>query len=368
MQIDKTKISGIQFMFTIACFIQSSSLLTSFFTSITKQDSWIVVILGFIFSIPSLLIYTYIMKKFPDKNLMEINEIVFGTVIGKVFSVLYLWFFLTLASLNTRDLGDFVQKTTMENTPPIIILGVFILLCSWAVRNGVKSVTRYSMFFTIVAISIMISTIFLTMSQMKLDNFLPVFQQPKMVYIQGSHVISAIPFGEVIVFLMLNGNIEIEAGKRRKYFIYGFIIGGLTLLAIVFRDTAVLGNTLKMFSLPPFETLRLIRIHPALSRVEVLFAVSLIMLMFFKICILYYVTVMSIAYIVKLKSFQSLVASVGVIIVIYSFFIYPSIIEHINSAVKTVPFEWFVFETLLPLITAIVIKIRRLPKLKKGAA
>ena len=118
MQIDKGKISGIQFMFTVACFIQSSSLLTSFFTSITKQDSWIVVILGFVMSIPSLLIYTYIMKIFPDKNLMEINNIVFGPIIGKVVSVLYLWFFLTLSALNTKDLGDFVQKTTMQNTPP----------------------------------------------------------------------------------------------------------------------------------------------------------------------------------------------------------------------------------------------------------
>ncbi|MCQ4924503.1 endospore germination permease [Tissierella carlieri] len=366
MQIDKGKISGIQFMFTVACFIQSSSLLTSFFTSITKQDSWIVVILGFVMSMPSLLIYTYIMKIFPDKNLMEINNMVFGPIMGKVVSVLYLWFFLTLSALNTKDLGDFVQKTTMQNTPPIIILGVFILLCAWAVRNGIKVVTRYSMFFTLIAILIVLSTIFFTINQMKIDNFLPMLEQPKMVYIQGTHIISTIPFGELIVFLMINPNLEIEPKKRRKYFFYAFIIGGLTLLTIVLRDTAVLGNTIKIFALPPFETLRLISIYSALSRVEVLFAVSLIMLMFFKICILYYVTVMSIAYIFKLQSFKSLVTSVGIIIIIYSFNIYPSIIAHINSASKTAPFEWFMFETILPFITIIVARIRKLPKLKKG--
>ncbi|WP_353094337.1 endospore germination permease [Tissierella praeacuta] len=366
MKIDKGKIPGVQFMFTVACFIQSSSLLTSFFTSITKQDSWIVIIIGFIISMFPILIYTYIMRTFPDKNLIEINDVVFGPVIGKLFSVLYLWFFITLSSLNTKDLGDFVQRTTMRKTPSIIILGIFILLCAWAVRNGIEVVTRYSMLFTFIAILIVLSTSFFTMNQMKIDNFLPILSQPTMVYVQGTHIISTIPFGEIVVFLMINSNLDIEPEKRRKYFIYGFIIGGLALLIIILRDTAVLGNTIKIFALPPFETLRLIRIYSALSRVEVLFAISLIMLMFFKICILYYVTVMSIAYIFKLKSFRSLVTSIGVIIVIYSFNIYPSIIEHINSASRTAPFQWFLFETILPLITMIVAKIRKLPKLEKG--
>ncbi|WMM25515.1 endospore germination permease [Tissierella sp. MB52-C2] len=366
MKIDKGKISGIQFMFTVACFIQSSSLLTSFFTSITNQDSWIIVIMGFIVSIIPLLIYGYIMKTFPDENLIEINDIVFGGIIGKIFSVLYLWFFMTLSSLNIRDLGDFVQRTTMTKTPPIIVISIFVLLCAWTVRNGIEVVTRYSMFFTLIAILIVISTSLLTINQMNIDNFLPIFDQPKMVYIQGTHIISTIPFGEIVVFLMINSNLEIEPKKRRKYFIYGFIIGGLTLLTIVLRDTAVLGNTMKIFSLPSFETLRLISIHSTLSRVEVLFAVSLIILMFFKICILYYVTVMSVAYIFKLKSFKSLVASIGVISIIYSFNIYPTVIEHMNSASKTAPFQWLLYETILPLITMIVIKIRKLPKLKKG--
>ena len=366
MKIDKGKISGIQFMFTVACFLQSSSLLTSFFTSITKQDSWIVTILGFIVSIPSLLIYTYIMKTFPDKNLVEVNDIVFGPIIGKLFSIVYLWFFMTLSSLNIKDLGDFVHKTTMQKTPAIIILGIFMLLCAWAVRNGIEVITRYSMFFTLIAIFIVISTSFLTINQMKIDNFLPMLNQPTMIYIQGAHIISTIPFGEVMVFLMIHPNLEIEPKQRRKYYTYGFIIGGLTLLTIVIRDTAVLGNTIKIFALPPFETLRLISIYSGLSRIEVLFAVSLIMLMFFKICILYYVTVMSIAYIFNLKSFKSLVISVGIIIIMYSFSIYPSIIVHMNSASRTAPFQWFMFETILPFITIIVAKIRKLPKLKKG--
>ena len=103
-----------------------------------------------------------------------------------------------------------------------------------------------------------------------------------------------------------------------------------------------------------------------MSRVEALFAISLIILMFFKISLLYYVSVMGIAYLFKMKSYQSLVLSVGVIIIIYSYTVYPSIIVHMKSGSETAPFVWMIVEVILPLITIIVAKIRKLPKEKKG--
>ena len=366
MTLDKSKISKTQFMFSVACFIQSSSLLTSFFTSITKQDSWIAVILGSIVSIPILLIYSYIMKTFPNKNLIEINDIVFGPIIGKVFSITYIGFFITISSINTKDLGEFVQKTILENTPSVIIVGLLLLLCSWSVRNGIEIVTRYSLLFTFIATIIVVSTIFLTIDQMEMDNFLPILQEPTMTYVQATHIILAIPFGEIVVFLMINPNLDIEPKKRMSYLFYGFLLGGITLLLVVFRDIAVLSKTIEIFLLPSYETLRLISIHSTISRVEALFAISLIILMFFKISILYYISVLGIAHIFKMKSYKTLVLSVGVIIMIYSYTVYPSIIAHMESGSRTAPFGWIVVEAILPLITLIVAKIRKLPKEKKG--
>lgn len=366
MILDKKKITGTQFMFSVACFIQSSSLLTSFFTSITKQDSWIAVILGSIASLPILLIYAYMMKIFPNKNLIEINDMVFGPVIGKIFSIIYVWFFMTLSAINTKDLAEFVQKTILEDTPSIVVVGLLFILCAWAIRNGIEIVTRYSLLFTFIAMVIVILTVFFTVEHMEMDNFLPILQQPKMTYVQATHIITTIPFGEIVVFLMIHPNLDIEPKKRMKYLLYGFLIGGLTLLIVVLRDIAVLSKTIEIFLLPSFETLRLISVYSTLSRVESLFAVTLIILMFFKISILYYVSVMGVAYIFKMKSYKPLVLSIGVIIIIYSYNVYPSIIAHMESGSKTAPFGWYVIESILPLITVITAKIRKLPKQEKG--
>ena len=366
MKIDNRKISASQFMFTVACFIQASSLLTAFFMSVTKQDSWIVSIIGFFIGMIFLWIYTALMKRFPNKNLVEINDLVLGPVIGKIFSCMYIYFFLTLSALNLKDMGDFVGMAIMPNTPTIVILALFMYICAWAVRSGIEIVTRYSLLFTLTASLIIIATFFIAYNQIDLNNFLPIFNQPFIKYVQGTHIISTIPFGEVVVFLMITPNIEIPINKIRKYFILGFAIGGISLILIVLRDIAVLGNVITLFTFPSFETLRMMRLSGTLGRMEVLFAVILITLMFFKISFLYYVSVLAISQIFELNSYKNLVVGVGTIIVIYSFNLYYSMIQHMEYGSNITPFQWLIYEFLLPLITLIVAKARKLSSSEEG--
>ena len=358
MKIDNGKVSASQFMFTVACFIQASTLLTAFFISVTKQDSWIVSIFGFLVGMIFLWLYTTLMKNFPNKNLVEINDLVFGSVVGKIFSLVYIYFFLTLSALNLKDLGDFVGMAIMPNTPTIVILVSFMCICAWAVRGGIEVVTRYSLFFTFIASFIMIVTFFLAFNDIDFNNFLPMFNQPVMKYVQGTHIIATIPFGEIVVFLMVTPNIEIPSNKLGKYFTLGFAVGGTSLTLIVLRDIAVLGNIITLFTFPSFETLRMIRLSRALGRMEVLFAVILIILLFFKISFLYYVSVLAISQIFKLNSYKNIVLGVGVIIVIYSFNLYYSMVQHMEHGSIITPFQWLIYEFLLPLITLIVAKIR----------
>lgn len=149
MKTQKASITPLQFMFSITCFLRSSSLLSSFFAPISKTDSWLVVLIASVVCLPFLWAFIMLMKAFPGKNLIEINDAVFGRIAGKIISAIYLWFFLTLTSLNLRDLGGFVGKSIMLKTPQIVIITVFILLCAWAVSLGLDIVTRYSVVFVI---------------------------------------------------------------------------------------------------------------------------------------------------------------------------------------------------------------------------
>lgn len=361
VQQDSGKITAVQYMFSITCFIQSSSLLTSFFINITKQDSWMAVIAGLLLCIPFLFVFIALMKRFPGMNLIQINDHVFGRIAGKIVSALYIWFFLTLTSLNLRDLSDFVHQTIMPKTPSSVIMAVFMLVCAWAVAGGVKVVIHYNFAFAVGTLLLILIATTLTANMSDYKNLFPMFDQPAGSYVQATHIISTIPFGELVVFLMITPDLEIDPKKIGRYFIGGYFIGGVTLLVVVLRDTLVLGNSQKLFSMPSFETLRMSSLMESLNRLEILFAILLIILLFTKITFLYYVTMKALTQLLGLQTCRNLILSLGTVIIVYAFIVYPDSIEHAMSASRFTPVEWTLFEFLLPLITLVAAKLRKLP-------
>lgn len=364
MKLDKTQISGSQFMFAITCFIQASTLLTSFLSSITMQDSWLAVLFGAIACLPLLWLFRTLMIMFPDKNLLQILDEVFGPVAGKIIGVAYAWFFLTLTSLNLMDMGDFSKLTIMVETPKLVLVIMCMLVCAWAVRFGIKSVARYSTLFTVTAFFILAVTVLLVLNQADFENFLPMFDQPAMKYVQATHISATIPFGELVVFLMIRPNVKMSRSETTKYLFSGFAMGGFTVLVVMMRDIAVLDNTMQLFTLPGLVTLRLVNLGEALSRIEIIFAIVLIMLFFFKVSLLYYVTVITIAQLLKIKVYRRIVLVAGALIIAYGFTLYPNPIEHTASSQEIVPIVWTLFEAVIPLLTFIIAKVRKLPKAK----
>jgi len=356
-------------MFTMACFIQSSALLTAFLASVTGQDSWLVTIISGILCLGLIWFYRTLMVMFPDKDLLEVLEEVYGKVLGKIIGVSYVWFFFTLAALNTNDLGDFVALTLMSKTPHVVLTVMCLAVSAWAVKDGVSVVTHYSGFFMLVAIVVLITSILLTVNQIDLGNFLPLLDMPFLSYVHGVHIIATIPFGELVVFLMITPAVSLAECDPGKRLLGGFVIGGLTVLFVLLRDIAVLGNTLPMFTLPALVTHRLVNIGTVFSRMEILFAVILIMLLFFKITFLYYVSVLSLARLANLTSYRRLILAAGALIVAYGLTLYHSPIEHSAWARETTPFLWTFFEMLVPLVTVLIAKIRKLPSMSgmKGA-
>ncbi|MEL7621966.1 MAG: endospore germination permease [Clostridiales bacterium] len=361
MRIDKSRISGLQFMFAMTCFIQASTLLSTFVASVTFQDSWLAALSGSLVCLPLIWLYRSLMVMFPHQNLLEIFDEVYGPVLGKVVSAGYCWFFITLGSINLTDLGDFVKLTIMEETPNVVLLIMCILVAAMALRGGISLVVRYSDFFVTVAFSVLVISIILLLNQIKLENFLPVFDQPIEKYIQGTHIIAAIPYGELVIFLMIHPNAKMSRRDSGRYLLWAFFLGGLTMLFIVLRDVSVLGNTLDMFTMPSLVTLRLVNLGMALSRVEILFVIVLIILLFFKIMVLYYVSVMTVAHLLKIKKYRHLILAVGAFMITYGLTLYPCPIRHAASAQETTPFIWSPFEILIPVLTFIVAKIRKLP-------
>ncbi|MCX7714331.1 MAG: endospore germination permease [Clostridia bacterium] len=350
--MQKEQISSSLFLFSIGCLIQASSSLTSFLTSVTKQDSWVVVIFGFLVSLPMIWMYTALAAKFPGKSLIEINDIVLGKVFGKIFSVFYIFFFFSLCFLNVNLFGGFVGGSLLPDTPILSIYLLFVLVCTWAVVGGIEVIARYGALFVFLAFATVFLNIVLSWKDIKLINLKPSFTLPFIKYVQGTHITAALPFCDTVVFLMFSSNLK-NPRDFGKAFFGGLCIGGATLLIVLLRNIAVLGSIVNIESNPNYEAIRLINVWGFITRMESIYGIMLIILFFFKISILFYVTVKAIEELFHLHSYRILVPSVGALIISFSMIVFSSSAEDAYWGENVVAFYSTFFEVVLPSITFI---------------
>ncbi|NLG25122.1 MAG: endospore germination permease [Clostridiales bacterium] len=355
-------------MCTVALVVHSSSLLTSFVVPIANQDSWFAALMGFVLCLPLMGVYLLLAARFPGRNLMQILSAVYGKVGGYIVGALYLWFFATLTALNLSDSGAFLRLTIMVQTPELALMLISMIVSAYAVRNGLRVVVRYSLLFLVVSFGIALTTLVLVANQMNFQNFLPMFDQPVSDYVRAVHLVLTIPFGEMVMLLMIGCNVKLGKKKLARYWLWGFAMGAAGMITVVVRDTAVLGNMLNVFTMPALITLRLVNITHTLSRMEILFAVVLITLLYFKVTLFYYITVLSVAQYSGIANYRHIVLAVGALILIYALTLYPSSTAHLISARGTVPFIWTIFEFLIPAITLLVAWLRRVPAAREAAS
>lgn len=344
-------------MYSAAAFMMSTGLVVKNVYYFTSIESWIPSITGFVLSLIIIYMYITVANRFPGYSLIEINEAVFGRIIGKIISFLYIFYFFSLSSFNTRVIGNFVSSSLLPNTPITVLFILFIFVCSLAVRKGPINLMRYGFIFALICITAILFNTLLLTNIINLKNFLPFFQLPIKNYLIGTQIITMLPNCELLVFIMLNPYIQKSKGFS-KALIGGLIIGSITNLVVVLRDVAVLGGYINLAANTANSVIRLINVGDILTRLEIVYAAILISMTFFKISILFFVTVSGLSRLFKLQSCKILVSIVGVLIIIYASAFFVSEAEHVQWLFTVAATYSTFFILILPLVTLIVLPLR----------
>lgn len=346
-------ISNSQLIYLIIGMVQGSTLTLSYAYSIVKQDIWIVIISGVTVTILMGMVYSSICKRFPGKNIMEINKKVYGGLLGNIISIMYATYFALIIPLNLRFLADFMNILIFPETPMIIFSILFMFICAWAVREGIEVIARCSVILVNISIIVTVLTIILLINEMKISNLLPAFQLNIMQFMQGTHIMFAIPFGEVIVFYMIYCNVK-HTEKLNSSTRWGLIISAIYMLIIVFRNISVLGPLTKIEISPAYQTLRIINVSDVLVRLESLITIVLLITIFIKVCIFFYATVLSIAQLLKLKSYKVLVTPLGIIMICLSVLLVDNALEEVYVAANIGPILYIPIQIFIPILTLIL--------------
>ena len=115
---------------------------------------------------------------------------------------------------------------------------------------------------------IIIGSMFLLLNVFEVTNLFPIFNLKLKNYIQGTHILTSIPFADLIVFLMITPNVEMKKKDVNKYLFLGVSFGALSFLLTLLRDIMALGETFSIFIFPSIVAFRLIHITEAITRVK----------------------------------------------------------------------------------------------------
>lgn len=365
MKLENGHISEHSLMFAVFCFMQASMLRTAFIVGVTKNDSWAMAFTGLVFALLLVAVYAALLRRYQQKNLFEINELIFGPVLGKVFSVLYLFFFLTLAALNARDLGNFAEGSVMPETPLVAFILLFLVVCVYAIRKGIENMMRLATVLSFVAMGALALNVLLVLKDVDLRYLKPMFQLPFKNYVQGTVTVAAIPMGEILAFTMITPMLgkNMRAGKMMAL---GLIVAALSLALIIMRDIVTLGPLIGIVRLPSFESIRYISLAGVLTRMESLYAVILISLFLFKTVILLYASVLGLAQLLNFKSYSPLTLICGTFVFFYALIVTKSAMENEDWGATVAPFFSLTFELVLPVIALATVQIRGLLKKKEA--
>lgn len=280
----KERISTNQGIFLVIILILGTSLIVTGGGK-AKQDIWISILLAIIATIPFIFIYGKILSFFPNKNLFEILEIVFGKILGKIIILLYILYFIYLGSLCIRNITEFIQVVSFPATPQFFTALWIISLTIYMVKSGIEVFSRWTKFTLIFLFFLIFLITASSFSKFHLENIRPILYHGWRPVFHSAIISFTFPFGEIVVFLSFFHNLK-EQDKTTRILLTGLFIGGILLLITAFRNMFLLGfPNLENTYFPTYYANTLLSIGGFIQRIEITSAIILVLSGFAKICI-----------------------------------------------------------------------------------
>lgn len=274
----KEYITGRQIVFLMVLFCFGSSIVVG--VSVNKdvaQDSWLSLIFSCIFTIPFLLVFARITELYPEKNIYEIINIIFGKFIGKFLSIIFMIDVIYLCSIVLRNFSEFVEITGLPETPQLPIMICLIMVIAYLSVSGIRVLGRWGpIILTILCITI-VATLGLSVPIMDTGNLKPILNHTPIEMLNSSFKIFMLPFSELIVFLGLADCFK-KTENKKKIFVGGIILSSLLLLLIMLRNIMVLGIPMMQDTyFSSYQTARILHLGEFFTRIEGIITINFLL-------------------------------------------------------------------------------------------
>ena len=334
-----------------------SSILVAGLTA--QKDLWLAIILSILMALPLMFIYIGLFNSMPGKNLFDMIEFCFGKWIGKGIILLYAWYAFDLTSLVLRDFGQFVKTVSLHETPLIIPMIGLILLCTWAVKEGIEVLGRWGEVMFLIPIALTFVAVLLLIPTMNINHLRPTLYNGVRPVFEGAYEVFIYPFGELVIFTTL---FSVLKNKRSAYitFILGLLIGGLLILTISVSIVLVLGvEPILGTYFPTYNTIAQVNIANALQRIEIVSAIIFLLGGFVKVSVYLIATCKGVVRVFGLKESRSIVVPISLLVINLTYFHFDNIMSFNEWIFDVWIYYAFLFMVIIPIMLLIIVKIKK---------
>lgn len=333
-----------------------------------KNDMWLAVLLAVLFAVPVLMIYSYIANRYPEMDLFDILQTVFGKLPGKLLSLPFIWYAFHLGALVLRNMGEFMNTVGLPETPKIVPVIMFALICSLGVKCGIETLSRCASCFIIGVFFLLVMLTLLTIPNMELERLLPVLYDGFGPLLSGAFEAFSFPFGELVVFTMIFDSLKYPK-ECSKIFLKALFIGGIIIAFVAARNISVLGaETNISVYFPAYTAVSRVNIGNFLQRLEITVSFIFLISCFIKISLCLLAAVKGVTKLFGFKDYKVLVVPISLLMVNFAYIMFGSIMEMFEFSIRIYPFYAFPFQVILPLFILMIIEIKTRLKNKNEAA
>lgn len=323
-----------------------------------RQDAWISVGIGIIMTLPMIVVYSKILTSFPGKDIYDIMQYAFGKKIGKLVSVLFIWYAFHVGALVIKVFSEFVNIVSFPETPQYIFIIFIGLLSIWTVRSGIEVLCRIAKFFLPLIIVVTFFVVVLLYTNAHFINLKPILHNDKKQVLLGAFSAFSFPFTQTVILTTVFQSLR-NRNKTFKVFLSGLLISGIFLMSAAMNNVIVLGvqSTMDLY-FPAYTSVRTVKLGEFFQRFEIVIAMIFIILVFVKISVCLYAASTGIAKIFNLESYQIIAAPIGLLMMNLSQILFSNTMEmqYWNSNIYiyyAVPFQ-----VILPIAVLIIAEVK----------
>ncbi|MFA5657740.1 MAG: endospore germination permease [Oscillospiraceae bacterium] len=326
MSMQKEMLTARQVTAMLIIFIIESSMIVGTASQL-KQDSWMSIPVGVVIALPFVMLYLRVIRLYPEMDLFEILDEVLGKTVGKIFTALITLYSIHLGAVVIRGFAEFVEITSLPETPQLPLMFGMIIVSIYIVRSGVKCLGRWSLIIALIITFVVCLTTILLIKNMRIENLMPIMENPPKKILMASLMVAAFPFAESMLFTTFAGSIKKSDNVYKIYF-SAILAGSLLLLIVVFRNICVLGGEMLVAEFfTSYNVAKIINVADFFTRIENSITMNFLFAGITKISICVFAASKGIASLFSIKNYKTMVFPIGLSMTALSVILYKDIME-----------------------------------------